>query len=96
MADNYTLARVFLGKKGGDIVTSHFHNLFAHVIRTYYKGRVNPAKLEKKMFTLLVEAAASAMCSMLFTWATSDMPYPAGEMATHSHDITKGIFKRYL
>lgn len=96
VSDNYELARIFLGKQGGDLVTTHFHNIFVHIIKGYYKGRIRPERLEKKMFYLLLESSSSAMCSMLFNWATHDMPFPPEQMATESQAIVKGIFKKYL
>jgi AcrR family transcriptional regulator len=96
VAENHRLARVFLGKQGSNIVTSHFHNIFHHLIKAYYKDRVNREKLDKKLFGLIVESASSAMCSLLFNWATNDMPFAPGEMAGHSHDIVKAIFRKYL
>lgn len=96
VAENHRLAKAFFGKKGGEIIINHFHNMFAHIIKEHYKGRINPEKLEGKMFPLVVEASASAMCSLLFNWAINDMPFMTVEMANQSHDILNSIFKKYV
>jgi AcrR family transcriptional regulator len=96
VAEYHQLARIFLGKNGNTIVSDHFHNIFVHVIKEHFKPLISKEKLDKKMFKMLVEAAASAMCSLLFTWATTDMPFPISEMVDKSHGIVNSIFKRYL
>jgi hypothetical protein len=90
------LAKIFLGKKGSDIIREHFHNLFRHILKEHYKHKINSLKTDKKMFGFLLDAASFAMCSLLFNWATNDMPFPASEMAAKSRDIVQAIFSRSL
>ena len=96
VADNHQLAKIFLGKKGNTIVSDHFHSIFTHVIKEHFRPMVNKAKVDKKMFNMFVEAAASASCSLLFNWAISDMPFPVSEMADRSQGMVNCIFRRFL
>jgi AcrR family transcriptional regulator len=94
--EHHKLAKVFFGKKSGDIIKDHFHNMFAHIIKDYFKKRINREKLEKQMEPLIIEASASAMCSLLFNWVSNDMPFTAQEMATKGREILNSIFRKYL
>lgn len=96
VAEYHDLAKAFLTKKGDTLIADHFHNIFVHVTKEHFRHMIKQEKIGKKMFNMLVDAAASAMCSLLFNWTINQMPYSPSEMEATSNKILDGIFRSYI
>ena len=84
IAENHQLAKAMIGKKSGEIVTSHLRDIMAIKISHYLKQQTQTAS---KMRNLIAEAAAAAMISLLTNWIEEGMPFTVTEIADKAQKL---------
>jgi hypothetical protein len=81
--EQHKLVRTLLGEKGGEIVKNQLINIFVQRISEWF-GKNDLQKTNPIMFSINVQAAASAMVTLLVQWMEKDMPFTPEEMAKQS------------
>lgn len=84
IAENHQLAKAMIGKKSGEIVTSHLRDIMAIKISDYLKQQT---QTESKMRNLIAEAAAAAMTSLITNWMEEGMPFTVAEIAAKAQKL---------
>jgi hypothetical protein len=86
MKEQSPVVKALIGKEGGEIVAKHIHAIFAHRIKEYFEHRTS-VEANSVMFVFTVNAAASAMISLLVQWVENDMPFTPEEMTEKSNTL---------
>jgi AcrR family transcriptional regulator len=80
------LTTALLGEKGGEIVQDQVHHIFARRIAEYF-GTHDLEEKESILFSMTVQAAATAMVTLLVQWMERGMPFTPEEMAQQSEAL---------
>jgi hypothetical protein len=91
IAENRQLAKAMIGKKSGEIVTSHLRDIMALKISDYLKQQT---QTEPKMRNLIAVAAAAAMMSLITNWMEDGMAFSPDEIADKAQKLLLKILDR--
>lgn len=91
--ENKALAQEIFGKDAGAMMRDHIHNIMVFAIRSYLTDRIVVKESDKKITSLMIEAAASALTTLLINWSLTGMEFSPGIMADKSHQIVENFFK---
>lgn len=90
--ENKALAEEIFGKQTKAMMREHVHNIMVFAIRSYLTDRIAVKESEKKMTSLMIEAAASALTTLLMNWSLTGMEFSPKLMADKSHQIVENFF----
>ncbi|MBO0939343.1 TetR/AcrR family transcriptional regulator [Fibrella sp. HMF5335] len=87
-ADNHRLAKAMLGKKGGELIINHLHELvYTSINQTLQANQSNQDTSAKR---LVSQAIASMLVGLLRSWLEADLPLSPGKASTLARALLLG------
>ncbi len=90
---NLALAKAMIGRKSGDVFTSHLKHRIGEMVREKFRHRFGKSKQEKIWQRYFCDAAAATVMGFLIAWLEDDMPFPEAEIAETCARAVARMFK---
>jgi hypothetical protein len=93
--ENQPLVNEIFGKQTSVMMKDHIQNVMVFSLKWLLKNRMARTSIDKHLLSILIEAAGSALSTMLVSWSLDGMKIPIKVMVQKSQEVIDSFFEKY-